>query len=103
MNATILKITTTFQNTWLIQVKKDSFSEANQILYGDTLRLSITPQDTYYVATDIGLTYVKELLTIETPSDKEVAFFNYMSAIQEKAYSKTLAAEYDIEAYIKET
>lgn len=102
MQETILKITTTFQNTWLIQVKHDSFSEANHILYGDTLRLSITPQDTYYFSADIGLTYKKEILTTEIASDHEIAFFTYMATAQEKNYSKALAAEYHLEDYIRE-
>jgi hypothetical protein len=102
MQKTLLKITTSFQNTWLVHVKHDSFSDENDILYGDTLRLSITPQDTYYFSAEIGLTYKKEILSTEIASNHEVAFFTYMAEIQEKAYSKSLARKYHIEDYIIE-
>ncbi|MBM7690179.1 hypothetical protein [Enterococcus ureilyticus] len=41
MKQNLIKITTTFHNTWLVDQKKDLFSEENNILFGDTLRLSI--------------------------------------------------------------
>ncbi|MGX7149024.1 hypothetical protein [Enterococcus ureasiticus] len=99
MKQNLIKVTTTFHNTWLIDLKKDSFSEENKIIFGDTLRLSIAKNDSYYYSEAIALTYEKEILFREQPTESEIEFFNYMKEVQEKSFSKALAAKYNIELY----
>lgn len=103
MKQSLKKVTTTFHNTWLIEHKNDSFSEENNILFGDTLRLSIAKNDSYYFSEEIALTYHKEILSEEEPTESETAFFYYMKEVQEKAFSKSLAAKYNLEQYIVDT
>ncbi|WP_348920108.1 hypothetical protein [Enterococcus rotai] len=103
MEQKLIKITTTFRNTWLIDEQEDSFSKQNNILFGDTLRLSISKNDSYYLAKAIALTYEKEILAREKPSESEIEFFQYMKEVQEKAYSKSLAEKYNIERYVVST
>ncbi|MBO0447133.1 hypothetical protein JZO78_12350 [Enterococcus ureilyticus] len=103
MKQNLIKITTTFHNTWLVDQKKDLFSEENNILFGDTLRLSILKNDSYYFSEEIALTYYKEILVTEEPTESESAFFYYMKKVQEKVYSKSLAENYQIEQYLSET
>lgn len=100
MDINLIKLTTTYHNTWLIDLKKDTFSKKNGILFGDTLRLSISKTDSYYFSEAVGLTYEKEVLTKEQPSDSEIAFFQYMKIVKEQVYSKTLAAKYNLEHYL---
>ncbi|WP_430607899.1 hypothetical protein IGJ55_001457 [Enterococcus sp. AZ170] len=88
MKQNLIKITTTFHNTWLVDQKKDLFSEENNILFGDTLRLSILKNDSYYFSEEIALTYYKEILVTEEPTESESAFFYYM--IYEKSSRKSL-------------
>lgn len=96
----LIKVTTVFQNTWLVNQKKHPFSQKNKILFGDTLRLSISKNDSYYFSKSIGLAYENELLTIESPTKKEIAFFNFMENTREKAFSKSLATKYELETYL---
>ncbi|WP_086313395.1 hypothetical protein A5821_000874 [Enterococcus sp. 7F3_DIV0205] len=100
MEQHLIKIRTTFHNTWLINLKKDSFSEENNILFGDTVRLSISKNDSYYFSEAIALTYDKEILSREQPTTTEIDFFNYMKVVQERMFSKALATKYGIEHYI---
>ncbi|MDA9471974.1 hypothetical protein [Enterococcus sp. 5H] len=99
----LVKVTTTFQNIWLIDLKDELFSEKNTILFGDTLRLSISKNDSYYFSESIGLTYDREIISKDLPTENEIAFFNYMKKAQEKMFSKTLANKYDIAKYIRST
>lgn len=99
----LVKVTTTFQNTWLIKLKNNPFSEKNTILFGDTLRLSITKNDSYYFAESIGLTYDKDVISKDLPTENDIAFFNYMKKAQEKMFSKALATKYDIANYVRST
>ncbi|EOI00793.1 hypothetical protein UAW_00060 [Enterococcus haemoperoxidus ATCC BAA-382] len=103
MEQTVTKVTTSFHNTWLVDLKKDHFSEENEILFGDTLRLSIAKNDSYFFSEAIALTYNKEVLSKETPTASEIAFFNYMKTAQEKAFSKSLATKYNLEQYLVST
>lgn len=103
MEQKLIKITTTFHNTWLIDEQEDSFSKQNNILFGDTLRLSISKNDSYYLAEAIALTYEKEILAREKPTESEIEFFQYMKEVQEKAYSKSLAEKYHLERYVVST
>ncbi|ALS37859.1 hypothetical protein ABID30_000473 [Enterococcus rotai] len=100
MEQKLIKITTTFHNTWLINEKEDRFSRENNILFGDTLRLSISKNDSYYFSEAIALTYEKEILEKTKPSESEIAFFQYMKEVQEKNYSKSLTEHYHIEQYV---
>ncbi|MBO0439407.1 hypothetical protein [Candidatus Enterococcus ikei] len=100
MDQHLIKVTTTFHHTWMIDLKKDPFSEENNILFGDTLRLSIAKNDSYYFSENIALTYKKEILSKEKPTESEIEFFHYMRTAKEKTFSKTLAAKYDIEQYV---
>ena len=100
MTQKLIKITTTFHNTWLIDLKKDSFSKENNILFGDTLRLSISKNDSYYFSESVPLTYDKEILSKEQPTESEINFFNYMKKVEEKTFSKSLAAKYTIDQYV---
>ncbi|EOL44167.1 hypothetical protein [Enterococcus caccae] len=103
MEQKLIKITTTFHNTWLIDVKEDDFSKENNILFGDTLRLSISKSDSYYFAEAIALTHEREILTKEKPSNSEFEFFQHMKKVQEQNYSKGLAEKYHIEGYVLST
>ncbi|GGC83827.1 hypothetical protein [Enterococcus wangshanyuanii] len=103
MMENIIKISTNFHNTWLINVKKDSFAKENKILFGDTLRLSIAKGDSYYFAENIALTYEKDIISKETPTKEELKFFIYMEKNKEKIFSNSLAAKYDIQQYIRHT
>ncbi|ALS00432.1 hypothetical protein ATZ33_03305 [Enterococcus silesiacus] len=100
MEQNLIKITTTFHNTWLVSQKKDTFSEENDILFGDTLRLSISKNDSYFFSEAIALTYNKEILSREMPTDSEIEFFDYMKMAEEKMFSKSLAAKYGVQAYV---
>lgn len=100
MNQNLIKVTTTFQNTWLINLKKDAFADENDILFGDTLRLSISKNDSYYFSEAIALTYSKDILSIDEPTEGEIEFFYAMKIAQEKMFSKTLAAKYGLEKYL---
>ncbi|MEI5992103.1 hypothetical protein A5881_003659 [Enterococcus termitis] len=100
MEQHLVKITTTFHNTWLVSQKSDAFSEKNDILFGDTLRLSISKNDSYFFSKAIALTYNQEILSREIPTDSEIEFFDYMKMVEEKSFSKSLAAKYGLEAYI---
>ncbi|MBO0468923.1 hypothetical protein JZO66_00085 [Enterococcus sp. DIV0242_7C1] len=101
MMENIIKVSTKFHNTWLIDVKKDSFAKENKILFGDTLRLSIAKGDSYYFAENIALTYEKEIISKETPTKDELHFFEYMRMNKEKTFSNSLAAKYGIQQYIQ--
>ncbi|WP_207695908.1 hypothetical protein DOK67_0002856 [Enterococcus sp. DIV0212c] len=103
MDQHLIKVTTSFQHTWLIELKQDPFSEENNILFGDTLRLSIAKNDSYYFSENIALTYKKEILSKEKLTKSEIEFFHYMRNAQEKNFSKTLATKYDIEHYVAQT
>ncbi|MEI5992719.1 hypothetical protein [Candidatus Enterococcus mansonii] len=100
MAQNLIKITTSFHNTWLIDLKQDSFSEKNDILFGDTLRLSISKNDSYFFSEAVPLTYNKEVLSKEPPTENDILFFNYMKLVQEKMFSKALATKYAIEEYV---
>jgi hypothetical protein len=100
MSKNLIKIVTSFQNTWLIDVKKELFYEENQILFGDTLRLSISKNDSYYFAENIGLTHEKDILSKETPTEEEITFFNNMRSEREKIFSLALAKKHNIHHYI---
>lgn len=100
MGQNLIKVTTSFHNTWLIDLKSDTFSKKNNILFGDTLRLSISKSDSYYFAEAIALTYSKEIVAREKPTESEVAFFHYMKTVEEKIFSKKLATKYGVEHYV---